>query len=290
MATHKPVTQVLLHIDKALQDEIVTESGLKLFFDGSYQKNWSATVTATIVALPINPHPKYKKIFSQLNIGDEVAVSYQVVSDLSFQGDAKQFIQSTEENPHLKEFVNGMGEWIRMYALPKRSGLSGPTWVATYTNKYRQFIDGVQGDEEEVYRWMAQFPFGKTDIYTFKNFFEYEGEKYWKADIDDVFAKKVKGHLVAVGDRIICKPIEELVPEPYLIKEHRGHEVKMRYQDRARVVSGGKEKGIKKDDIVSFNPNHLEKYTFYGKEYHLINQNLVLGKWQPVTSKILTIS
>lgn len=277
--TTQPITQVLLRIEKAFQEELTTDSGLKLFLDPSYSKNWYCAVTATIAELPIKYNSKDKKIIDSLKVGDEVGVSYRIVSDFAFRGDSEQFMQTTEDNPHLKEFVNAKGEWVRMYALPKRAGTDGHIWVGVHLNSRMELIDGKQGDEEEVYRWMSQFPFGKTDIYTFNNFFEYEGSDYWKCDPDDIFAKKVKGHLVAVGNRIICKPIEHDVPQEALIAQHRGHNVKIRYTDRARVLSGGKEKGIKKDDTISFDPKILERYEFFGKPYYLVNQDFVLGKW-----------
>lgn len=280
MAKPRPLNQVLLTVPQAFTDEIVTESGLKLYLDSSYSKEWNAAVIATIADLPLKVLAKHQHIFDKLKVGDTVAISYQIVADFTFGSDAKQFIQATEDNPHHKEFVNGMGEWIRMYALPKRSGLEGVMWCATYTNKYRQFVDGVQGDEEEVYRWMSQFAFGKTDRFTFNNYFEFDGKDYWKADLDDIFAVKRKGHWVAVSDRVICRPIEEKVPDPYLIAAHKGHDVKMRFTDRARVITGGKEKNIKKDSVVSFDPRHLEKYTFDNKEFYLIKQSMVVGTWQ----------
>lgn len=275
-----PVNQVLLSIKKIFQDEIVTQSGLKLYFDGSYEKNWSAAVTATITHLPLKVAKKDNKILESLSVGDEVAMSYQIVADLTFGSDSRQFIQATEDNPYVREFVNGRGEWVKVYALPKRSGIPGIMWCATYSDSKRQFIDGCQGDEESIERWLSQFPFGKTDNYTFNNFFEFRKKDYWKAGLDDIFAKKVKGHWVAVGNRIICKPVEEKVPEPFLIDRHKGHDVKIRHQDRGRVLSGGKSKGIKKDQIIACDPRHLEKYTFDGKEYFLINENLVTGVWQ----------
>lgn len=277
--TSKPITQVLLHVEQALQDSITTDSGLKLYLDPSYRKEWNSAVTATIVELPINPHPDHKYILEQLKVGDDVCVSYRIASDLKFRGDGEQFMQTTADNPHYKEFVNAKGFWIRMYALPSRRGLASHVWVGVYMDNRMNPIDGVQGDEETVYRWMSQFPFGKTDIYVHNNFFEFDGKSYWKADLDDIFAKKVKGHLVAVGDRIICKPIDEDVPDKVLIAQHKGHKVKIRHTDRGRVITGGKEKGIKKDDIVGFDPRHCERYEFYNKQYYLIKQNMVLGKW-----------
>ncbi len=276
---YKPLNQVLLSIPQALTDQLITDSGLVFYIDPSYRKEWQASVTATIAALPLKVNPKDKHIFDQLSVGDTVGVSYRIVADFSFGSDAGQFMQTTEDNPHVREFVNGRGEWVKVYALPKRSGLPGIMWAGTYTDRYMQFIDGVQGDEESVERWLSQFPLGKTDRYSFNNFFEYQKNNYWKADLDDIFAIKKKGQWVAIGNRVICKPVEELVPEKFLIDEHKGHKVKIRHQDRGRIISGGKKKGLKKDQIISFDPRHLERYTFENKEYYLINENLVTGIW-----------
>lgn len=274
---HRPLTQVLLCIPKALQDELITDSGLKLYISPDFKKEWQASVTATIADLPVKVNPKQKKIVDKLKIGDEVAVSYRVVADFEFKGDGERFMASTEGNEYVREFINGRGDHLRVYALP---GVISKIWVGICQNKRREVISGVQGTQTEVERWMAQFPFDKTDIYTFNNFFEFQGKDYWKCDLTEIFAKKVKGHWVAIGDRVICKPIDENVPAKWLQNIRHNGEVKLRYQDRARVLTGGKEKGIKKDDIVSFDPLHVEKYDFDGKPYYLINQNLVLGKWQ----------
>lgn len=280
MNSAKPISQVLLKVAKSLCDEITTDSGVKLYLDPTYNKSQNVAVTATIAALPLKVNPKEKYIYDQLKVGDEVAVSYQIVADLEFKGDGERFMQATEDNPHFKEFVNGKGEWIRCYALPNHKGILKIQWVGVYQNKQRDVISGVQGTESELERWMSQFEFGKTDIYSFNNYFEYDGKDYWKADLSQIFAKKVDGHLVSVGNRVIMKPIEEAIPKEIanqLIKTTT--DVKIRYQDRGRVITGGKEKGIKKEEIVSFKPNHLERYEFWGKQYYLINQNLIHGKW-----------
>lgn len=279
MNNPQPVSQVLLYIEQALQDTIVTDSGLKLYISPDYKKEWQAAVTATIAALPIKVSKKDEAIISQLKIGDEVAMSYQVVADFEFKGDGHRFMPSTEDDRYTKEFVNGKGETVRVYGLAKRSGFKGLTWVATYQNKRREVIDGIQGDEETVERWLSQFPFGKTDEYTFNNFFEYNGTDYWKAFPDEIFAKKVKGHWVAIGDRIICTPIDEDVPVELLQKIQHHESVKIRRQDRATVLSGGKRMNLKKGDVISFNQSHVEKYRFNNLEYYLINERVVQGKW-----------
>lgn len=271
---------MLLRVDKALNDEIITDSGVKLFIDPTYRKEWCSAVTATIVELPVKSSPKDKKILKHLRPGDEVCMSYQVVADFEFADDTSRFMQATEDNPYCKEFVNGNGDWVRCYALPKFKGLSKIQWVGVYQDKFKRVISGVQGTEREMERWMAQFQFGKTDIYSFSNYFEYNGNDYWKCNPSQIFARRVDGHLVAVGDRVICKPIEEDVPDEIKRSLAYSGDVKIRYQDRGRVISGGKEKGLKKDWIVSFNPGHCEKYEFFGKQYFLIKQNYIQGIWQ----------
>jgi len=278
--TYQPITQVLLKIEVALQDTLITDSGLKFYLDPSYAKEQNVAVSATIVALPINPLPKHNKIVSRLKVGDKVAISYDVVADFKFAGDGNRFMQATEDNPHIKEFYNGKGETVRVYAMAKRAGFAGVIWIGVHLDKRRELIDGVQGDESTLERWLCQFPFGKTDVYQFNNFFEYDGNDYWKCDPDQIFAVKRKGHLVAVGDRIITKPIDEEVPDQFLINDNGlAEKITMRHKDRGRVISGGKEKGIKKEDIVSFEPQFIEKYDFFGQQYFLIKENFVLGKW-----------
>lgn len=270
----------MLTIPKALEDELITDSGLKLYIDPSYKKEWQSSVTATIAALPVNAHPKYKRILEQVNVGDEVCISYQVVADFNFASDAARFMQSTEDNDYYKEFFNGKGESVRVQAMPKRAGIKGIVWAGVYMDKKGNLIDGAQGNEDTLEKWLSQFPFGKTDEYTFNNFFEFEGKDYWKCGLDQIFAKRVKGHLVAVGDRVICKPVDEEIPDQFFI-DGTGlpQKVVVRMKDRGRIISGGKDKDIKKDEIIHFDPRHCEKYDFFGKQYFLIKKNMIIGKW-----------
>lgn len=272
----QPITQVLLTVDKPLQDEIITDSGLKLYISPDYKKEWQATVTATVAFLPLKVLPKYQHIFDQLKVGDEVAMSFQVVADFAFQSDAPQFMPIYDDNPYYRQYVNGKGEWLSVYAI---KGRIAPIWIGVYENSRRQLIDGVQGSEHDLDRWMAQFSIGKTDVYSFNNLFNFDGQDYWKCDLTEIFAKKVKGHWVAIGDRVICKPIDELVPDNVLLPEYRDKDIMVRRQDRAMAITGGKNKGIKKGDVLSFNPSFVEKYTFENKEYYLIKENYVNGKW-----------
>lgn len=272
----KPITQVLLSIEKKFQDEIITDSGLKFYLDPSYSKEWHCATVARIEALPVKVLPKHQHIYDNLKVGDIVGISFQVVADFAFQSDAPQFMPVYDENPYYRQYVNGKGEWLSVYAI---KGKIAPVWIGLYEDNRHQLIDGVQGSEHDLDRWLSQFSIGKTDVYTFNNLFTYEGKDYWKCDLTEIFAKKVKGHWVAVGDRVICKPIDEEIPNELLLPQFRNENVKVRRQDRATALSGGKEISVKKGDKLSFNPKFVEKYEFENNQYYLIKQNYVNGKW-----------
>lgn len=275
-----PVSQVLLTIPKALSDELITDSGVKFYLDPEYHKEQNVAVVATIAALPIKYSKQDKKILDQLKVGDEVCVSYSIVADFEFKSDSDRFMKATEDNPYVEEYTNSKGEWVKIYAVPNLKGLSKIQWVGVYQDRNRKVIDGTQGTERDVKRWLSQFQIGKTDIYNFNNYFEYNGAEYWKCSPNLIFAKKENGHLVAIGDRVISRPIEEDVPrEIARAIVTTTDDVKIRYQDRGKVLTGGKEIGIKKEQTISFPPLFNEKYKFYNKDYFLIRQKYIGGIW-----------
>lgn len=274
MSYSKPLHAPLVFLQKAFQDEIVTPSGLKLFLDGSYNRNFTATVTGTIAALPIlGKNKKEQAILDQLKIGDEIAMSYLVVYDLNYDSDGNRFMATTEGNEMMRQWVNAKGDKIDVVALP------GKIWVGYLTDVRGNYVDGQQGNQGQVETWLSQFPLGKTDKFTFNNLFNFNGVDYWKCELDLIFAKKVKGHLVAVGDNIICQPIDEEIPD-YILRsmESISDDVKVRYQDRAMVLTDGT-KTFKKGQVVAFNPLFVQKYEFWGKEYYIINKSRVHGLW-----------
>lgn len=275
-----PINQVILELDKPFEDEIITKGGLHLYLDSSFRKSYNVTTKAKIAHLPVNPDPKFKKIIAQLQVGDEVAINYLVCGDVTYRGDEGQFMSSIEaKDERMQEYRNGKGERIHIYAFQKRKGF-GDVWAGVYLDKRGQYIDGCQGSEEDVSRWKSQFSFGKTDIYFHNNLFEYKGKTYWKCSPDEIYAKRIKGHLVAIGNRVIMQPVEEQVPLD--VKHYIASltdDVKIQYQDRGSVLTGGKSRGFKRNDVVSFESKFLEKYSFFGKNYFVVNENLVIGKW-----------
>lgn len=261
-----------------MQDELVTDSGLKFYIDPTYRKEWQSSVTAVVAALPLKASKEDRKILSQIKVGDEVAISYRVVADFHYQGDGDRFMEASEGSPYMKLYCNGKGERIEVMAM-SRPGSGKVTWVGMYLNKYSDLVNGAQGTESEVERWQSQFKFGKTDLYTFNNLISFEGKDYWKCDPSDIYAVRRKGKLISVGNRVIGKPIDEIIPAHILQHIQHPGDVKVRYQDRFVAITGGEDKQIKKDDIVAVAPNYLEKYEFFGAQYYLVSQQLIHGKW-----------
>lgn len=267
-----PINSVLLCLDRALNDEIITTGGLKLFLDPTWNPEWNASVTGVVFGVPVNCP-------ENVNIGDEVAFSYTVVSDRT-STKVDYFQPIFEPTKFYKRYLNQMGQKLTIVAMP---GTIKPLWVGSLTDRYNEPLTGVTGTESDVERWMSQFNFSSHQDMRFNNLFNFNGKDYWRAGIEDIFAKRVKGEIVAIGDRVIMQPVEENIKERIEIIEGKilpYQSVKVRFQDRGKVLSGGEDMGIKKGDIVSFDQRFLEKYKFWNKDYYLIKKHRISGKWE----------
>lgn len=272
----KPLNHVLLEMPNPLVEEIITNGGLKLFIDPSYHPEWNCTVTGKVIGAPL-------KIKTPLKEGDEVAFSYGVVADTTFGTEGDFFMPVTEENPYQMKFVNSASHTLTITSLPPVFGKFTNIWAGLLVDEYNNHLDGFQGKESDVKRWMAQFKFSGVQDFKYKNLIEADGKIMWKATVNDIYAKKEGDKIVAVGDRVICEPIE--VDVKYRLEVQSGihipaSSVKIRYYDRAKVISGGSEIGIKEGDIVGFHHNFVEKYEFWGKQYFVIKTKRINGIWE----------
>lgn len=263
---------VFLQVENALIEEITTESGFKLFLAPEYNLEHNVTVCAKVAELPT-------KLKANLSVGDEVAFSYTVISDRAFP-DTVQYFVPVAEGSHIKIWMNGKGEKVRMLAKP---GVISLIWTGTYFDSKGQFQHGAQGTEREIDRWLHKnFSFGKPENFIYKNKITLNDKDYWKCSLENIFAKKVGDEIVSVSDRVICTPID--IPVDEQIREISGihlpeGNIEMRLYDRATVVSGGESLGLKKGDIVSFEQKYCEKYELWGKMYFLIRERRLDGTW-----------
>lgn len=285
----KPINKILVSIPSAFSDEISTPSGIKLYLDSSYNKEWNVSVTGTITHMPDHYDDAFADVAKGLKVGDTIAFSFRVVADFEFHSDTDHFMLVTpDDSPFVRKYTNKKGEWINVRAIPS---VTGHRWAAWYTDKYLRRIDGIDGGEEEVERWMSQFQFGKIDSYYFRNRLFLNGADYWKVEFDDVFAKKEGKRWVSVGEKVLCRPIERNIGK--VVQLSAGihipdSAVKLRFYDRGRLIHNIPSMGLKAGQIIGFDQKYVEKYELDGIEYFLIKKVRVDNRW-PEISKTSTI-
>lgn len=278
----KPINEYLIELDSALIETIKSKGGVEFYIAAEFAFEWNVSVTGRVVAIPENGRLRNEHI----KLNDEVAISYMVVNDRKFIADRHIFKPYIDEAYH-KQYYNGKGEWLRITGLNLPNGKV--LWVGTYTNKFHKLIDGCEGTETDMNHWLSQFPMSNAKNFVFKNLVIIDGKEYWKVEKELIFAKKLKNRLFSCSEYILCKPI--LLDLTQRISIMKGihladQSIMTRYFDRATVVSGGSEFGIKKDDIISFEEKYVNKYMLFGEEYFLIKDSRVLGKWQTSTQYI----
>ncbi len=280
----KPINHIFLNLEKPIQDTI-TLGDLELYLDGSYRPEWNATVVGEVYSLPKNPKGTDGKVVSKLKEGDKVLFDYSVVAERKFESDGDYFTEITKDSPYYQKFTNGKGESLLIVAMP---GKISHIWVGTYHDKRGNFIDGCQGAEHNISRWKAQFNFGNTQSFFFKNLVDTGTKGVWKADYRDIFAKVENDELITVGNRIILEPIDIDLPQD-VIKEMGVVDTinaKVRLGDRAKVLSVPEGVNLKKGDVVGFEPQFLEKYEYNNKQYYLIKSYRALGIWEDTNNGI----
>lgn len=275
----QPINHVFLSLTKPLQDTI-RMGDIDLYLDGSYRPEWNATIVGKVAGLPQNPKGEDSGCVHKLNIGDEVLFDYSVVAERKFEADGDHFTEVTKDSPYYQRFVNGKGEVLTIVAMQGKITL---TWSGIYQNARKEFVDGMQGSESDINRWKAQFNFGSTQKFFFKNLLDTGSGDVWKAEYRDIFAKVVDGELVTVGDRIILEPIDVPIPEQVLTQmglEIPKSSISARLRDRGKVVSAPEYTKLQKGDVVGFEERFLEKYDFNDKKYYLIKARRALGVWE----------
>lgn len=271
----KAVNTPLLSIGKPFQEYIETENGFKLILAGQENRfEWNISVKGTIVSLP------QENVFEgKLQNGDEVYFGYFVCSDRSFDSDADFFNPQVDEN-FLKIFYDGHGNKIQVVAVPS---LIDKQWVCSYIDKRGNFVHGRSGTEREMERWLSQFTFGNVQKYRFENLIEHNGEQFWKAQQDFIFAKCVDNKPLAVGKYVIATPIKQEISQSELAKYNIHIPeafIEATVSDRAIVFSGGEDLGLNINDQIAFDNRYIQKYSFDGVEYIILEKDRIFGIWE----------
>lgn len=272
---------VLLTIGQTLIDEIVTDSGFKLYLAPEFNYEENVSIEGKIAVLPKNYN-------GELKVGDSVAFSYKVVSDRIFPNKSDHFVPIADDmNDACRIWYNHKGEKLRMMA---HQGNINIFWVGTYFDKDGVFQYGTQGTEGEVERWLHNnFKFGNCENFLFKHKFTVDNKDYWKCSLENIFAKKEGDEIIPMNDRLICKAIDIPVDQRQLKEagiDLPDSMVQIRLYDRAVHMGGGEPIGYKRGDIVSFEEKYCERYTLWGQSYFLVRQRRINGQWIPEQEKL----
>lgn len=259
--------KILLRLDRKYAEEIITEGGLKLYLDPSYRPEWNATVTGTVVA---------NSKGSKIPTGTKVYFSYMVVNKRDFGSNADYFASVKEGNEYDREYTNQDGLTIRVKARP---GIVSLKWHGVLIDKNFDYIDGVQGTQSDVERWLSQFKFGGNDQMVYKNLVEVNGKDYWVADESQVFAyldgKKIK----PLNDFVLMKSIEFDITQLLALQQKNSGIIpntKLRMEGMAKIEISG-DKKYRKGEIVFFNNAYVQQYEFDGQHYLVLNKKRIVA-------------
>lgn len=266
----QPFRDIILKLDTPLQ-ETISKGNLELYLDPSWHPEQHVTVTGIVYALPFNHN-------LDLKIGDTVCFSYQVVADRSF-GDEPENYHPYINEENLKIFYNGFMEKIQIRAV---QGIIAKKFICVHWDRFGEFDFGYEGTLHEMERWLAQFKFGNTDKFIFNNCIDLDGDILWKCRIDEIFAKKVGKKLIALNNQVIVNPVKMDLTKEQLAEAGI---IQPKSTISATVIGEGNVEscpagfGVKKGDKISFEDQYKQKYTFFGREYYLIDINRIEGIW-----------
>lgn len=272
----KPLNSIFLQIDTPLQKEIISGT-LRLIAAPEYNPEQNATVVGKIAALPKYPKGEYAAIVKDLKIGDDIAFLYSVCSKIGYYGDSNAFHPATDGSDYYKVWYNGKGERLQILAVP---GIITKRWFCTYMDKRNNLIDGVDGTERDMEKFLSQFTFGSSDKAYFKNLVEINGKTYWRAEFNEILAVKRKKDIVAVGDWVCCNPI--MIDQTTTYNLQHGtilppKSIGFVLTDRAEVVSS---KVFKKKQVIGANEQYWNKYTLWDEPFYFIKERRVYGTFQ----------
>lgn len=268
----KPFHHVILKLDKPFS-ETIKAGNLELYLDPTFNPEQHVAVTGVVVGMPTkNPFG------DSLKEGDTVCFSYSVVAEREFDDEPHNFHAYVNEE-NLQIFYNRLNEKLQVRAV---EGTITKRFICTFHDRFGDFQHGFDGTFHEKERWLSQFKYGDVQQFKFKNTIDVDGEIYWKCEFQDIFAKKVGKKLHSVSNRLILNPIKlHLKPEDF---EKNGlavpkSSIRLISRDVAKVESAPADVPLQKGNKVGFDGQFTEKYTFFGKEYFLLNSERILGVW-----------
>lgn len=101
-----PKDHLFVSLDKAFQDEIITESGVSLYKDTSLNPEWHVTCVGKVISVPHRIDTSRRELKGrtmEAKVGDEVIFSYMCVFDLELR---------ERDTPVHKNLFYHEGQWL----------------------------------------------------------------------------------------------------------------------------------------------------------------------------------
>ncbi|MBS1730639.1 MAG: hypothetical protein JSS67_07650 [Bacteroidetes bacterium] len=274
------ISSILLSLSKPFQDELITESGLKLFIDPTYQPEWNATTTAKIEYVP--------KSLKEMGLkkGDDVAISFRVVSSREYYASSdSDFMPTTTGSELFREWVNHKNQRLTAICFMKYTGF---VECSGFFSDNDGLIDSINGSQNNIEKWLTQFSFSKPEGFKFNNIVEIDGAALWRARASDILAKKDGDTITPLTSSIMGMPIDiDLTQRVKIVNgvSLPDNSVNGRFSDRCIAVVGYPDYGIDEGDILMFDKEYVQEYTLWGKDYFFIPPEFVHGKLEKIESK-----
>jgi co-chaperonin GroES (HSP10) len=288
-----PVDYVWVRMEKAYQDEIETESGIKLYTDTTFHPEHHTTILGEIVTVPERLSAEYVRQGNYVNMmpGDKVCFSYLVVFDHDYDDTGHHF-SLTDVIPGFYElWDNAEGEQVRITRF-------GDIVAGVFTNKQGELIDGVQHKGHnawgKVEAWRAKFKMEGHAVIKHNNCVEINGETLWRVDWRYLFFRV--DNLVNNNDEMLkqeivmapgyCLLFPEVNEKTYSGKIELLQPVLANHTSDAagRVIANGpplwgrEDSRLEKGDRVLFDKNYAEKYVINGQEVLILKHRYIIAR------------
>ena len=282
---------LLVELDKKFQDEIITQGGLALFKDTTFNPEWNVTVSGKVASIPKKLTvgdgkvqsfwPDRVRIFPNIKVGDEIIFSYMVVMNRVLSDNAGDiFTKDNPISPYTVTWSNPNGlQIVRTYLMNNKYE------CALVDSNTKICFDLVEGDYSDVEEFMGKYMPTENHSFNYKNLLPYEGKDYWMVDYCNAIAIKKNNMYEMVGDFVLLQPIREPFRGTYEGSlEIYNIEQDTDYRAIAKVISIGEpllgqaKLSVQPNDTIVTDIRYVEKYHIDGNDYWVVRQKYIYGK------------
>lgn len=270
-----PFNNLLVEITNKYEEQITFKSGVKLYIDTSFNPNFHATSEGIVHSVPMALRGPSAGEKMNIRPGDTVIFSYKMVGDVTFKDNTDLFRMTSVGEGYATEWMNQERETLRLIAGYDK----GKPWVAMWLDKHLNLLQGKKGTQGECENWMAMnFRFAEGEGFQYDNRLYYKDKELWRVEYEFIFGYKRDGHLHMCSNYLLVEPIVEDLPRMISTSLIRPESHRFCVMENKGWLRAGEREGLRKGDVLYFDPNMKEKYSFFGTPMYIVRRKFVLGK------------